>query len=110
MIIGIILLLVKKASIAGILVIGYMIWRSLSKDKYRRAQENMMFEAWLRRVRSYFHGLSQNISKTKQKFIDNRKYTILACPKCSAKLRVPKRKGNIIVTCKVCRNEFRVKT
>ncbi len=39
-----------------------------------------------------------------------RKYIITACPRCSQKLRLPKGKGKIIVTCSKCCSEFRLKT
>ena len=38
------------------------------------------------------------------------KYKIVSCPNCGQKLRLPRRKGKIIVTCKRCHNEFNLRT
>lgn len=37
-------------------------------------------------------------------------YFITPCPKCSAKMRVPKNKGNIKVTCPKCEEKFVINT
>ncbi|MGE4282391.1 MAG: hypothetical protein AB7G87_01585 [Clostridia bacterium] len=109
-VIAMLFLLAQRTFAGGIFIIAYVLWRSFSKDKYKRIQENMMFEGWLKKIHSYFNGIRQKLNKSKQNFINNRKFAVLSCPKCSAKLRLPRRKGNLIVTCKVCHNEFRVKT
>jgi glutaredoxin len=35
-------------------------------------------------------------------------YLVVNCPKCPARLRVPKDKGKITVTCPNCSNEFKM--
>lgn len=37
-------------------------------------------------------------------------YVIVDCSKCSSRLRLPKNKGNIVVSCPKCRNEFKITT
>jgi glutaredoxin 3 len=37
-------------------------------------------------------------------------YLIVDCTKCSSKLRLPKNKGNIVVSCPKCKNEFKMTT
>jgi len=37
-------------------------------------------------------------------------YSIVGCNECNARMRVPKNKGNIIVTCPKCRNKFKMST
>ncbi|MBZ4646417.1 MAG: Zn-finger containing protein [Clostridia bacterium] len=110
LIIGAGLLLVKKAAIPAILIIGYALWRSISKDQYKRKQEAVMFEEWLKRTVSYLHRMEQTIKGTIGRFIEGRKYVIVSCPKCSAKLRLPRHKGQLIVICRLCHAEFRMKT
>ncbi len=37
-------------------------------------------------------------------------YSIVGCNECNARMRVPKNKGNIIVTCPKCSNKFKMST
>lgn len=73
---------------------GLMIWaifRSLSRNTYKRYQENRWF---LQRV---------NRLKDRQ----NRYFN---CPKCRQMVRVPRGKGKISITCPKCREKFIKKT
>ena len=69
---------------------GLMIWaifRSLSRNTYKRYQENRKFLQLVDRVRDRQH----------------RYYT---CPKCRQTVRVPRGKGKISITCPKCREKF----
>ena len=69
---------------------GLMIWaifRSLSRNTYKRYQENRKFLQLVDRVRDRQH----------------RYYT---CPKCRQTVRVPRGKGKISITCPNCREKF----
>ncbi len=73
---------------------GLMIWaifRSLSRNTYKRYQENRKFLQLVDRVRDRQH----------------RYYT---CPKCRQTVRVPRGKGKISITCPKCREKFVRKT
>lgn len=37
-------------------------------------------------------------------------YIVINCPKCPTRLRIPKGKGNLTVTCPHCNNEFKTAT
>lgn len=37
-------------------------------------------------------------------------YTVESCPKCSRKMRMPKGKGHVRITCKQCENQFEVES
>lgn len=37
-------------------------------------------------------------------------YNVVSCPKCPARLRVPKGKGRLTVTCPKCKAEFKLNT
>lgn len=87
----------------GVAIILYAVWRSISKNKYKRHQEEMGFEHGLYMINYKIRGL-------KSKFSERRQFKILVCPNCSQKLRVPKHKGKITVTCKKCRQEFKAKS
>ena len=69
----------------------WAIFRTFSRNTYRRYQENRRFLLWLGQVKDrdhkYFH-----------------------CPKCSQPVRLPKKKGKIAITCPKCGEKFIRKT
>lgn len=76
-------------SLAGI-VYGY--YRIFSRDLYKRQKENYAF-------REFF-----KIMKLKWK--DRKTYRYYRCPSCHAWMRVPKGRGSIKITCRVCKTKF----
>ena len=73
---------------------GLMIWaifRSLSRNTYRRYMENRRF-----------------FQLTEQ--IKDRDHRYYACPKCRQTVRVPRGKGKISITCPRCKERFVKKT
>ena len=73
---------------------GLMIWaicRSLSRNTYKRYQENRKFLQFFDRVKDRDH-----------RYFD--------CPKCHQVVRVPRGKGKIAITCPKCREKFVKKT
>ena len=77
-------------------VVSYvlMIWaifRTFSRNTYKRYQENRRFLLFLDRIKDRDH-----------------KY--FSCPKCRQTVRVPKGKGKIAITCPKCREKFIRKT
>lgn len=63
------------------------IWRSLSRNTYKRYQENRKFLQFFQRLKDR----------------DHRYYD---CPKCRQLVRVPRGKGKISITCPRCREKF----
>lgn len=80
--------------------IGYVLFlfRYFSKNINKRRAENEKFQKITASGKKYF--------KFKYRQMTDRDFKYFKCPKCSATLRVPKRKGNITVTCPVCKNKF----
>jgi len=77
-------------------VISYtlMIWaifRSMSRNKYLRYQENRKFLSFKNRLK-------------------DRDHRYFKCPKCRQSVRVPRNKGKIAITCPKCRERFIKKT
>ena len=77
-------------------VISYalMIWaicRSLSRNTYKRYEEN-------RKLLQFFDALK------------DRQHRYFNCPKCRQRVRVPRGKGKIAITCPRCRERFIRKT
>ena len=73
---------------------GLMIWaifRSLSRNTYKRYQENRKFLQITGRIKDRDH-----------RYFD--------CPKCRQMVRVPRGKGKIAITCPRCKEKFVKKT
>ena len=73
---------------------GLMIWaifRSFSRNTYKRYQENRKYLMFLDRIKDKDH-----------RYFD--------CPRCRQPVRVPKGKGKIAITCPKCREKFIKKT
>ena len=70
---------------------GVAIFRCLSRNTYKRYQENRRYLALLARVK-------------------DREHKYFKCPKCKQSVRVPKKKGKIAITCPKCRERFIKKT
>ena len=69
---------------------GLMIWalyRSFSRNTYKRYQENRKFLQFFDRVKDRDH-----------RYFD--------CPKCRQVVRVPRGKGKIAITCPQCKEKF----
>ncbi|MBU3180000.1 hypothetical protein [Clostridium psychrophilum] len=123
LIVGICLLLVSHLRFLGIVLIIYSIWRITSTNVNKRSNEKFVYENIERRfyykVEIFKKRLKQDMKSTNrkvrqynplEKFKEKRKYIITICPKCEQKLRLPRKKGKIIVTCSNCSSEFRLKT
>ena len=73
---------------------GLMIWalyRSFSRNTYKRYQENRKFLQFFDRLK-------------------DREHRYYDCPKCRQMVRVPRGKGKISITCPRCREKFVKKT
>ena len=77
----------------AVLIFSY--YRIFSKSITRRSMENQKFLEIKQSVFSIFRG---------KKGSDT--HRIYCCPKCSQKVRVPKGRGKIQITCPNCRNQF----
>jgi len=73
---------------------GMMFWaifRTLSRNTYKRYQENRKFLQFFGRLK-------------------DREHRYFDCPKCRQMVRVPRGKGKISITCPRCREKFVKKT
>lgn len=87
----------------GYVPLGLCIYRMLSKDISKRSMENYKFAIFMSPVYS-------KIKKAQYRFTDAKTHRYFKCPDCKTKLRVPKHKGKIIITCPKCKTEFKRKT
>lgn len=68
-----------------------VIFRSLSRNTYKRYRENRRYLSFVNRIK-------------------DREHRYFSCPKCRQSVRVPKGKGKISITCPKCRDKFIRKT
>ena len=98
----IILNLLTKSGIFNLLFwvcLIYSYFRMFSKNYSARYAENQKF---LSLKNQFKYKLENHKRLREQKKI----YHIYSCPYCKQKIRIPKGKGTIIVTCPKCKQEF----
>ena len=66
---------------------GIVIFRTLSRNTYKRYQENRKYLLILQKLK-------------------DREHRYFDCPKCRQQVRVPRGKGKIAITCPKCREKF----
>ena len=81
----------------------YAVWRMCSKNVYARMSENDTFLRAMGPVRPWL----QNPSRAAHEL---RTYKHVKCPSCGQKVRVPRGKGKLRVTCPKCHEKFEVKS
>lgn len=81
----------------------YACWRTSSKDLSARRRENHAFL-------THIGPLAQWVSNPKGTLDETRNYRHLTCPSCGQKMRVPRGKGRMRVTCPACHNKFEARS
>lgn len=72
-------------------LMGWAIFRTLSRNTYKRYQENRKYLMLLQRIKDKEH-----------RYFD--------CPRCRQQVRVPRGKGKIAISCPKCKEKFIRKT
>ncbi len=90
-------------SIIALLLIGYSVWRLLSRDVESRETENVVFLDFVSPVMPWFRNPGGAMTEL-------RDYKHLACPECGQRVRVPRKKGKIRITCPKCQAKFEAKS
>lgn len=76
---------------------GY--FRMFSRNVQKRYQENCVYYRYVNKVKDFF--------KKQKSYMQQRKtHHIYKCPQCKQKIRIPKGKGRVAITCKRCGTEF----
>ena len=83
-------------------VIIYALFRMLSRNTYKRRDENAKF---MRRFNPFLKWL--RLQQTMRK---DKTHRYFKCPNCAQYLRVPRGKGKITVTCRSCHASFQEKS
>jgi len=104
-----------------------VVFRAFSKNTYKRNAELLKFTSLVNKIlgrfgkrlpyplpkaslEAYpilFKRMKDNLAKKRQ---SNKQYKIVKCPNCKQKLRLPRGQKAIIVTCRKCTKEFKMKT
>lgn len=96
--------------IISLLFYFYTLWRIMSKNYQKRYYENQKFMQLMSPVRIAFLNIKNRIKRGISKVAYDKKqreiYTIFYCPTCKQKLRAPKGRGKIQVTCHSCHTTF----
>ncbi|MBU5424959.1 hypothetical protein KQI41_00935 [Tissierella pigra] len=101
-------LVARFANIPVLIYIGYIplvisIYRTFSKDINKRRMENYKFTTFMSPIYSWF-------KRTERKAKDFKTHKYIKCSNCGTNLRVPKKKGKIMVTCPKCKEKFEQRT
>lgn len=96
--------------IFGLLILGYATWRCYSMDFNKRRREDMIFQEWLRKLNFSLKNVKYKFNNILKGLKDKKNYKIVKCPDCNQMLRLPRGKGKIIVTCRKCSKEFKIKS
>ena len=80
-------------------LMGYMYFRIFSRNIAKRSVENQKFC-------NMRYDLAIKKNKWKKEREQKKIYRFFRCPMCHQKVRVPKGRGKICITCPKCRQEF----
>lgn len=85
----------------ALFVLGLM--RVFSRNRQRRSAENSAYLNWRHNAKTWFYMRKQHLASMKY-------YRFFKCHSCKQKLRVPRGKGKIAITCPKCGTSFIKKT
>ena len=87
----------------GFALVVFCLFRILSRNQYKRYQENI----WYLKQRG---AVIRWLRSLKDRWQQRKEYRFFRCPSCHSLLRVPKKKGRLQLTCRKCGNRFERKT
>lgn len=82
-----------------ILLLGYAYFRMLSRNLYKRSEENGKYL----RLR---YKLMAELRVHRERWVQRKDYKFFTCPSCKTTLRVPRGHGKIKIVCCKCGNSF----
>ena len=105
------------------ILLALSFYRAFSTKYYKRREEYNIFYTYCNKFLGkfnkslpsnipnfHFRSLYPLIDNFKKYINEKRNYKITKCPNCKQKLRLPRGKGEIIVTCKRCSVKFDLRT
>ena len=85
--------------LAGVGLMGYSMYRTLSRNTSKMAAQNQKYLTW-----RYQQAVKKN--NAKKRWAQRKEYRFYKCPRCRQKVRVPRGRGRIAITCPKCTTEF----
>ena len=86
----------------GLIAYIWGIFRMFSRNEVKRSEENMR---WVK----FWTELKTNVKQFFVRLKNIRKYRYFKCPQCKARLRLPRKVGEVTVTCGKCHHQFKQK-
>lgn len=106
--------------LTGVTAAGVLLFalRMFSSNTAKRYQENLTYLRLTTGIRTFFRDLvkakpgTARVKKARKNptWSELRQYKYFICPQCSQRLRVPRGKGKLRVTCTRCGNVFQIKS
>lgn len=86
----------------GLAAYIWAIYRTMSRNIEKRRSENAKFMDFRRNFKS-------NASQFFTRMKNWKKFKYFRCPQCKARLRLPRKVGEVTVTCGKCKHQFKQK-
>ena len=89
-------------NLLGLIVLILTIFRMFSRNLEKRRAENQKFV-------NFRANFGTNAKQLMNRLKSMKKYKYFKCPQCGARLRLPRKVGEVTVTCGKCKNQFKQK-
>lgn len=86
-------------SVVVLALLAYVYFRMLSRNVYRRREENGKFMR-------FRYNMEGRLRAAKERWVQRKDYKFFNCPSCHTNLRVPRGKGKIKIVCRKCGTSF----
>lgn len=86
----------------GIVAYVYAIYRIFSRQHEKRYGENQRFL-------KFFGSASESVKQFNTRWGNRHTFKYFKCPQCGARLRLPRKVGEVTVTCGKCKHAFKMK-
>lgn len=86
-------------SVVVLALLAYVYFRMLSRNVYRRREENGKFMR-------FRYNMEGRLRAAKERWVQRKDYKFFSCPSCHTNLRVPRGKGRIKIVCRKCGTSF----
>lgn len=94
---------VQCVYLIALVLLGVCYFRMFSRNYVKRSEENRKYLDTVWKIKNWF-------LKKKNRIIQSKDFHIYKCPSCGQKIRIPRGKGKICITCPKCRNQFEKKS
>lgn len=86
-------------STATLVLLAYVYFRMLSRNVYKRREENGKFMR-------FRYDMEGKLRAARERWVQRKEYKFFNCPSCRTNLRVPRGKGRIKIVCRKCGTSF----